>query len=165
MLGELVLLDLLVSGLLVDDHVVAIDHHLLDAVAEDAFKGLDFVDVAELADGLGDLSVQGVFADQAEGGVQTLARGHDHVGLLAFHLLVLGISSDDDGVGHLRDVPVNVAAQVTKIRRAQYILARSPSASFFDSSLSGEKWPQISFTLMHVGKAIPFSVTLHFLLV
>jgi hypothetical protein len=87
--SELLLIDLLLKGLLVDDDLVAVNQVLLELVGKYALERSNLVGIADLLDDLGDFIVEVAGLEQAQSSLSSLVSGENDVGLLASHSGVL----------------------------------------------------------------------------
>ena len=108
---ELLAVHALLEGLLVDDHLVAVDEVLLELVGEHALQRTHLVGLADLLDHLGHLVVGVARLQQPHCGLRGLVGGQDHVRLLAGDGRVL-VRLHHDGVGGEGGEPVDVGAQL-----------------------------------------------------
>ena len=95
---ELLAVDALFEGLLVDDDLVSIDEVLLELVGEHALEWAHLVSLADLLDHLSHLVVGVSRLQQPHCSLRGLVSGQDHIRLLASDRRIL-VRLNDNGVG------------------------------------------------------------------
>ena len=95
---ELLAVDALLEGLLVDDDLVTVDEVLLELVGQHALERIHLVGLADLLDHLRDLVVGVARLQQPHCGLCGLVGSENHVRLLASDRRVL-VGLHNDGVG------------------------------------------------------------------
>lgn len=108
---ELLAVDALLEGLLVDDDLVAVDEVLLELVGEHALERAHLVGLADLLDHLGHLVVGVARLQQPHCSLRGLVGSKDHVRLLAGDRRVL-VGLHHDGVGGEGSETVDVRAEL-----------------------------------------------------
>ncbi len=81
--GELLGIDSLFEGLLIDDDLIAVDEVLLELVGEDSLEGSHLVGIAHLLDHLSDLVVEVSWLHQSQSSLSRLVSSQDDVCLLS----------------------------------------------------------------------------------
>lgn len=104
--SKLPLINLLSSGLLVNDAIVSINKMLLDFMGENAFDGVAVELGAGLGNSFGDGGIGGSLSDAAKGGLESCMGSKDDVSLGATDLS----ASNNNSVGSVGGKPVNVGS-------------------------------------------------------